>query len=878
MSRHLRSLAALAAAALALAVLPGGSSADAAQDGAMFRSLDGFRPSGPHVRVSPDHFKAFSVDTTQVSAALADAPRAGSSATTTFAIPTPAGGVEHFAVQRTTLMQPKLAAAHPEIQTWAGRSLDHPGTSVAMDLTPMGFHASVRPSDGQRAWYVDPAYNLRGTTTHLSYYGGTLQEQARRVAEKEMPVVREAIAKRTAAAKAAGAPVSQRVYRLALVTDPSYAAYFGAANVTAEKVTLMDRINQIYNDDLAINMVLVGDNDKLNFDTPAEAFDPNGPCGANPCYVNDPDPDPNVNNGYVTGQLAFCDVGTLVRNQTVLGQLIGASNYDIGHIVLGNNGGGIAGLNVVGSIEKGQGCTGIPTPTGDYMAVDYTAHEMGHQFGGNHTFNGTQWNCSGGNRNDSTSVEPGSGTSIMAYAGICRQDNLQMHSDPYFSQRSQDEIGAYTSSDAPAPVEVQDVALSGFDANGETITIGYPGKPSTFTLTRGGTGSTAYNAANIEHAVETLTGKDVTVAAWGYDPYLGYNFSGPDYPAPLTAPDDGGFEVMFAPNADPYTNDADRLAVDNLVVTASSGVTAHVGETAQGGVTENKGSQINATDNHDPVVHAPANKTIPAQTPFTLTGSGTDQDGDPLVYLWEQNDDARGHAGTALVSNKKVFGPLFRVFGIMSTEDDEDALQYHAPGENLASAATRTRTFPDMAQILKGNTNAKTGTCPKVKLVEDPYVPVPQKPLDCYSEFLPTKAYKGTPGMTTGAMHFRLTARDTVPGGGGVGHDQVTIKVDPNAGPFLVSSLGKSGQSVKGGKKVDITWKVNGTKSLARNVQIVLSTDNGHTWTTVLAKKTANDGQATVTMPKTTASKAWVMIRAVGNYFFDVNDKAFSIK
>ena len=99
-----------------------------------------------------------------------------------------------------------------------------------------------------------------------------------------------------------------------------------------------------------------------------------------------------------------------------------------------------------GANNKANGCTGLPRPEGDFYAVDYVAHEMGHQFGGPHTFNGTQLNCSGGNRSAAASVEPGSGSSVMAYAGICQQDNLQPHSDPYFSQRSQTNITAYVTS------------------------------------------------------------------------------------------------------------------------------------------------------------------------------------------------------------------------------------------------------------------------------------------------------------------------------------------------------------------------------------------------------------------------------------------------
>ena len=873
MSLHLKSLAALAAAALVAAVLPGGSSANASPDDGMYRSLGGFKPSGAHVRVDPDHYTAFKVSAGQVRSALAGAPKAGAQRTASFAVPTPDGGLEHFAVQRTTLLSPALAAANPDITTWAGRSLDHRGTTIAMDVTPMGFHASVRPAGGQGAWYVDPAYNVRGTTTHLSYFGGSLPAQAETMAEKDMPVVKKMMAHREARARAAGT-VAQKVYRLALVTDPTYYEYFGssASNVTSEKVTLMNRVNQIYNDDMAINIELTSD---VQFNTWADATGANGPCGQNPCWVNDPDA--TGPGGYVEGQIAYCDVGTLERNQIVLGQLVGASNYDIGHIMLGVNGGGIAGLGVVGSIEKGMGCTGLPDPTGDFMAIDYVAHEMGHQFGGNHTFNGTQVNCSGGNRNDGTSVEPGSGSSVMAYAGICRYDDLQPHTDPYFSQRTQTEVNAYTGSPAAPPVEVQDVAFKGL-SNGDTITVGFPGAAGTKQFVVGQTsGATAYTAANMATQLSQLVGMDVTVAGWGYDPY-GQIYDTGNYPAPLTEPDLGGFQVMFAGDADPYTNDSDREDEPALEVTAPGASYVHVGETAKGGTPGNTGFQVNPTGNHNPKVTAPAGKTIPTRTPFTLTGKGTDADGNSLIYLWEQNDDARGKSGTGLVDNKKVFGPLFRVFGLYADVTDEATLQYNSPGENLATASDRSRTFPDMAQILAGNTNAKSGKCPKVAPYDpDNYVPVPAKARDCYSEFLPTSAYKGTPGKGV-AMHFRLTARDGVAGGGGVGHDDVTLKVDPKAGPFLVSSFGKSGMSAKGGKKTTITWKVNGTKKLAKNVKIVLSTDGGQHWTKVLAKKTTNDGKVKVKMPKTKTSDARIAILAVGNYFFDVNDKAFTIK
>ena len=148
-----------------------------------------YRPGGAvdaddaKARVTPRKYAAVEVDVAGVAATLRKAPVAGrSQARQTFRVPTPTGGFERFAVQRTQAMESELAAAHPEIGTWSGRSLDNPGTTIALDVTPMGFHASVRGADGQGAWLVDPAYNRRGTTTHLSYYARRRRRHATRTA------------------------------------------------------------------------------------------------------------------------------------------------------------------------------------------------------------------------------------------------------------------------------------------------------------------------------------------------------------------------------------------------------------------------------------------------------------------------------------------------------------------------------------------------------------------------------------------------------------------------------------------------------------------------------------------------------------------------
>lgn len=757
-------------------------------------------------------------------------------------LPSPSGDEVAFDVQPLPVMEPRLAARHPELRAFVGRAIDDPVTTVAFSVTPLGVTAGIRGAD---SWSIEPA-GTAGGPRHL-------------VGEDEVPVdvtaLSEPIAPPQAVAREAvgDAPapsgqVIRRTYRLALLNDPTYAAYFGSENVLAAKVALVTRLNQVYNDDLAVRFLLVDGTEQLNLDTAAKATGEDGPCGANPCF------EPGQRKGQ--GMLDRCGVDTLGRTRLVLANLIGASAYDVGHLVLGVDGGGVAYLGVAGRDYSGGGCTGLTDPVGDGFYVDYVAHELGHQFGANHTFDGAQGAC-GGN-GSAASVEPGSGSSIMAYAGICGTDDLQPHTDPYFSQHTIQESGAYISGRRRGVVEVQQVSLQGFDTDGDTVTLSLGGR--TTTLTRGD----GYSRAAVQQSVTDLVGTDARIAGWGYDPYQ-FGFS--TDPGVVGRPSDAGFQIVYAPSLR-SSKEGERVDRPEPVAVGGPGVQARVVEVARGGSARN-GGEAEASGNTRPVVTAPPTATIPVRTPFKLEGGATDPDGDPLVYSWEQDDPGYG---TALLSNKKIFGPLFRQFGDNARVGRDASLESPSPGQNGASTLP-VRWFPDLAQVLAGHTNADTGSCPRVRgdVVRD-------RVRDCFSEFLPTRDYRGGAGTGRRTMHFRLTARDSNADGGGTSYADVALRVDPDAGPFRVRSQ-RTGLPVEVGSQLAVRWAVNGTRPLARRVRILLSTDGGSTWSAVLAERTRNDGKQVVSLPAgLVADEARVMVEARGNYFYDVNDAGFAIR
>ncbi|HEY7660756.1 MAG TPA: zinc-dependent metalloprotease family protein [Actinomycetota bacterium] len=366
--------------------------------------------------VRPTRYQAYTLDRGGMRARLAQAPFEFTSAAGTnplvISLPAPRGGFERFTIQEAPVVAPRLAAKFPFIKTYSGRGIDDPAATIRLDLGRTGFHAQVLSPGGD--WYIDPYYH-RNQSVYVSYFGKNLPNVHGSFVEHGLMDGHAApLRLPTDAERSVGSEI--RTYRLALAADGEYSQFHGGTVplVHNELVVVTNRMTGVYERELSIRFQLVANNDSL-------------------IYLNAAtDPYTNTNPSALLNQ-----------NQSNLDSVIGNANYDIGH-VLTTGGGGLAGLAVVGRAgQKARGETGLASPVGDAFYIDYVAHEMGHQFGGNHSFNGTLGSC-GGNANTSTAMEPGSGSSIMAYAGICAADDIQLHSDDYFHAISFDEIAAYT--------------------------------------------------------------------------------------------------------------------------------------------------------------------------------------------------------------------------------------------------------------------------------------------------------------------------------------------------------------------------------------------------------------------------------------------------
>lgn len=640
-------------------------------------------PAGTRIIV-PERYQTVALNTTALRTLLAGAPmeftpQANGSGRVEIKLPMPDGTMARFRAEESPIMEPALAARHPEIKTYRAQGVDDPAATARFGITSAGFHAIILSPSG--AYYIDP-YRRGDAVNHISYFKRDFpRTDAHRFECQLLPFKDsgKSLTAESASTMAATRPNggTLRTYRLAFAADFEYSDFHSDAAPVPDKADVLangiipatNRVNGIYEREVAVHMNLVADEELIIFNTPADP------------YQND--------NG----------TSMLATNQATCDSLIGPLNYDIGHVA-STGGGGVAFLGVVCSVQKAGGVTGLPAPTGDPYYVDYVAHEMGHQFGGNHTFNGSTGSC-GGNANTTTGYEVGSGSTIMAYAGICSPQNTQLNSDDNFHTVSYDEI--------------------------------------------------------LNH---------------------------------ITNP-----------------AEADACAVKT------------------------------ATGNTPPTVDAGTDFNIPARTPFTLTATGSDADGDALSYAWEEFD--LGPPGPGRPDNGT--SPILRAF---------------------SPTTSPSRTFPSLKYILD-NANPSD----------------PNQPPETYQcgirtcitgELLPT---------TNRALKFRVTARDNRVGGGGVEYDLVQVNVTAAAGPFVVSSP-NGGETWDANTTETVTWDVAGTSAApisATQVDIHLSTDGGQTFPILLADNVDNDGTQDLLIPAVSTAKARVRVSASGNIFFDVSNADFLI-
>ncbi|MDR6969134.1 hypothetical protein J2X31_003161 [Flavobacterium arsenatis] len=363
-------------------------------------------------RVSiPSEYQVFQLDLEGLKNQLKAAPSRDFSNPTVsnviVAFPNAEGNLEKYRIYESSVMEAELAEKHPEIQSYVGQGIDNPTARIYLTTTLFGLHAMTISSEG--AFYVDPY--TKDLNNYIVYNKSSLTNPRNFVCKTESGLENSTMSEELESQE----PVAFandglfRTYRLAMACTIEYAAYhvnqagLNAGTIDQKKAAVLaamnvtvSRMNSVYEIDMSLRMVLVANNTDIIFIT-----------------------SDNFNNN---------DDETLInQSQQVINSTIGSLNYDIGHTVSTGTAGLAASPSVCIFGNKARGITGSTSPVGDPYDIDYVAHEVGHQFGASHTFN----NSCGGNRSATFAVEPGSGSTIMAYAGIC-PSNVQNNSDAYF--------------------------------------------------------------------------------------------------------------------------------------------------------------------------------------------------------------------------------------------------------------------------------------------------------------------------------------------------------------------------------------------------------------------------------------------------------------
>ncbi len=342
--------------------------------------------------VIPAAYHAYELDFEGIVSELYNAPKENldsrSEQGLEISLPVANGGFETFEVYYAPVMAPKLAEKYSTIRSYKGYSTSDSGKNIRLDVGPYGLHAAIHGVDGIE--YIDP-YAKGNKDQYLVYDVTDQLSQLEHSVPKCGTVddLKDIHFEDAIQTRSVDGEIPLRVYRIAIACTGEWGAVRGTVeNAMADIVTGVNRINQIFENEISMRVILIENNDLLlNFD------------GASDPYINSQ-----------SGQ-AMLNVNTSVINNRV-----GNDAYDLGHVYGRScDTGGIAALSsMCNNGNKGGAVTCHYSNNLDFMAANVTSHEIGHQMSAQHTFN----NCNG-NESLGNGYEPGSGTSIMSYSGLC---------------------------------------------------------------------------------------------------------------------------------------------------------------------------------------------------------------------------------------------------------------------------------------------------------------------------------------------------------------------------------------------------------------------------------------------------------------------------
>ncbi|MES2514866.1 MAG: zinc-dependent metalloprotease family protein, partial [Bacteroidota bacterium] len=366
-----------------------------------------------HRSSSPSKYYLFQLNLNALSTQLNNAPvlfSPNASAPLVLEFPNADGQYEKFNVYESSIMDPILEAKFPMIKTYAAQGVDDPTATMRFSVTQFGLH-TMSLSGIKSTVFIDPYTS--DLATYIVYDKNSLGADPQSFqCLTDDQVVLPSLQKLSGDGNMTVQNINDqklRTFRLAQSCNAEYGNIFAGtgtvaqqkANIQAQMTITMNRVNGVYERDLAIKMVFIANNDLL-------------------IYYGSTTTDPWSNEWNT-------------KTAQTIDAAIGVANYDIGHNFNTTGGGNAGCLSCVclstsqTGTHKGRGYTGRANPTGDAFDIDYVAHEMGHQYGGYHVMNTCSRSGSG-----TTEVEPASGSSIMGYAGIC-PSNVQANSHDDFN-------------------------------------------------------------------------------------------------------------------------------------------------------------------------------------------------------------------------------------------------------------------------------------------------------------------------------------------------------------------------------------------------------------------------------------------------------------